>query len=90
MQVKITKVTTTKYSFKCNGFEWFSEANADSGQWTIPSFVKTDFPVLRQNTAKLAHSQVEQLLRKNPLYLKTNKISGATNKRIFTVNPAFN
>ena len=89
MNIQITRITPTKYSFKANGYEFFANTNANSGAWDIPSFVKTDYGVLRQNTAKLAHSQVEQFLRKNPLYLKTNKVDGATNKPIFTPNPAF-
>lgn len=87
--VKITKITPTKYAFKADSYEFFAETNPNSGQWNIPAFTKTDFPVLRQNPAQLAHGQVVQFLRQNPLMIRTNKIDGATNKRIFTLNPVF-
>jgi hypothetical protein len=56
----------------------------------VPSFTASDFNVLRQNPARLAYNQVCQFLRKNSLFLDTKKIDGATNKRIFAHNPAFN
>jgi hypothetical protein len=90
MQINITKITATKYSFKANNFEFFAEADANTGRWIIPSFVAGNFNLLSQNVAKLAYNQVSQFLRKNPLFLDTKKIDSATNKRIFQRNPAFN
>jgi hypothetical protein len=90
MQIQITKITPTSYAFKAEGFEFHAKANPNSGQWLIPGFVKTDYPVLRQNTAQLAYNQVVQMLRQNPLYLNTKKIDGATGKAIFQLNPKFN
>jgi hypothetical protein len=89
MNIQITRITPTKYSFKANGYEFFAETNANSGAWNLPAFTKTDFPVLRQNPAQLAHSQVVQFLKKNPLMIRTNKIDGKTNKRIFVRNTVF-
>jgi hypothetical protein len=90
MQINITKITATKYSFKANNFEFFAEANANTGQWLIPSFRASDFNLLSQNSAQLAYNQVAQLLRKNPLFINSKKIDGKTGKTIFTRNPAFN
>ena len=89
MKIDITKITPTKYAFKASGFEFFAEANANSGAWILPSYTKDEFGVLNDNPARLAHSQVTQFLKKNALYLKTNKINGATNKRVFDRNPVF-
>lgn len=87
--IQITKITPTKYSFTVDRFEFFAEANANSGAWIMPSYTKDQFGVMADNPARLAHGQVIQFLKKNPLYLKTNKIDGKTNKRILTLNPAF-
>ena len=89
MNIQITKITPTKYAFKADGFEFFSEANANSGAWILPSYTKDQFGVMRDNRARIVHGQVVQFLKKNPLYIKTNKIDGASNKRIFENNPVF-
>ena len=90
MQIQITKITPTSYSFTADGYEFFAKANPDSGQWNIPGFVAGDFSILRQKPAQLAYNNVAQFLRKNALFLDTKKIDGATNKRIFQRNPTFN
>jgi hypothetical protein len=87
--MNITRITPTKYAFKLDGFEFFAEANANSGAWILPSYTKDQFGVMRDNRARLAHGQIVQFLRQNPLMIRTNKIDGATNKRIFTLNPVF-
>ena len=89
MNIQITRITPTKYSFKADSFEFFAEANANSGAWILPSYTRDQFGVMNDNRARLAHGQVVQFLKKNPLYLKTNKIDASTNKRIFNQNPEF-
>jgi hypothetical protein len=90
MQINITKITATKYSFKADNFEFFAEADANTGKWIIPSFVAGNFNLLSQNVAKLAYNQVAQFLRKNPLFINSKKIDGKTGKTIFTRNSLFN
>ena len=87
--MKITKITENRYAFKQDGFEFFASVNPNSGHWNIEGFNASQFGPIQQNSARLAHSQVSNFLKKNPLYLKTNRIDGATNKRIFERNKAF-
>ena len=89
MKIDITKITPTSYSFKADGFEFFAKVDANTGRWVIPSFVAGQFDVLKRNTAKLAYSQVEQFLRKNPMFKATRTLDGATGKRIYETNPTF-
>ena len=89
MKIDITKITPTSYSFKADGFEFFAKSDPNTGRWIVPSFVAGDFDVLKRNTAKLAYSQVEQFLRKNPPFMPTRTLDGTTGQRIYKNNPTF-
>ena len=87
--MKITKITDSRYAFSKDGFEFFASVHPNSGAWNIESFNASQFGPIQQRPASLAHSQVSNFLRQTPLYIRTNKINGATNKRIFERNKAF-
>jgi hypothetical protein len=89
MKINITKITPTSYAFKADGFEFHAKSDPNTGRWIVPSFVAGDFNVLSQNTAQLSYNQVAQFLRKNPLFMDTKTIDGASGKRIYKNNPVF-
>lgn len=89
----------TNYTFKqqspnnyavSNGtLTWNIQVDPNSGAWTLPSRATSGYNVMTEprNGVCVATNQLNQFLRANPLYLRTKKINGATNKAIFEKNP---
>lgn len=87
-----TRIADGQYRFTVNiqgaSYEFTARVNKDSGAWIVPGFNQADHPVLRKRQAQVAHAELANHLRRNPLYIKTNQ-RNARNQIIFNVNPVF-